>query len=271
MKNRSMKIKPRKAVIRAGLITVYAHEISMRMTRTISRCFTLIRRSSMKHPCPGGNTRSASGGFTLIEMVVGVAISSIMLLMLYTSYRTTLSIVKRVSGYAEFYENINLAIKKIDSDISNCYFKKEGTAHFICTTVDNNSKLNFVTINHKDISMKGDLKRPNPDCDIKEVGYYLIKDKDYQDINLLIKREQSNYDKDPEGGGEQNIILENVVSLKFNFKQNNDWVDKWDSRQNSLYPEAVKTTLVVKNYEGIVDKYIFISNVNLTINTQGQK
>ncbi|MCU0848174.1 MAG: type II secretion system protein GspJ [Spirochaetes bacterium] len=204
-------------------------------------------------------------------MVVGVAVSSIMLLMLYTSYRTTLSIVKRVSGYAEFYENINLAIKKIDSDISNCYFKKEGTAHFISTTGDGNSKLNFVTINHKDISMKGDLKRPNPDCDIKEVGYYLIKDKDYQDINLLIKREQSNYDKDPEGGGEQNIILENVVSLKFNFKQNNDWVDKWDSRQNNLYPEAVKTTLIVKNYEGIVDKYIFISNVNLSINTQGQK
>jgi type II secretion system protein J len=206
-----------------------------------------------------------NGGFTLIEILVATAIASLILLMAYASYRSIFDSIKRSTGRSEFYENVNLALMKIDQDLSNTYFTRSNkNITFISESVKGNSRLDFVTVNHNEYMFAGTERTPIRQSDVKEVGYYLREAKNTADLFHLIKREKLNYwEADPLSGGVENVLLPNVVSLKFEFYKGNDWDENWDSRQNNLYPKAVKTTLVVKNYQAQEEKFEFVTLINI--------
>jgi type II secretion system protein J len=211
--------------------------------------------------------RGQDSGFTLIEILVASAIASIILMIVYTSYQSIVKSIKRATGHAEFYENVNLAISKIDMDISNTYYTKYNKKiAFVCEEISGNNRLSFVTVSHNDYIFSGNLTKSFPISDVKEVGYYLKADKTTQGLYQLIKREKVHYGEDPSAhadSGTENIILVNVVSLKFEFQRGNDWDGAWDSRKNNMYPRAVKTNMVVKNYQEKDEKFEFISLVNM--------
>jgi general secretion pathway protein J len=213
----------------------------------------------------GAERTPLNAGFTLIEIMVAVAIGSIILIMAYASYRSIFDSIKRSTGLSEFYENVNLAILSIDRDLSNAYYTRNNkNISFICETDSGGSRLNFVTINHNDYNFIGTPNTPVRVSDIKEVGYYLRADKHTMGLSYLIKREKFNYwEEDPLSGGEENILLPNVVSLKFEFNRGNDWDSNWDSRQNNNFPKAVRTTLVVKNYQAQEETFEFVSLLNI--------
>jgi type II secretion system protein J len=206
-----------------------------------------------------------NNGFTLIEIMVATAIASLILIMAYASYRSIFDSIKRSTGRAEFYENVNLAIMKIDMDLSNTYYTRNNKKiTFICENVRGNSKLDFVTVNHNDYNFRGTMRTPVRESDVREVGYYLREAKNTVELFHLIKREKFNYwEEDPLTGGTENVLLPNVVHLKFEFFKGNDWDENWDSRQNNLFPKAVKTTLVVKNYQAQEEKFEFITLINI--------
>ena len=215
----------------------------------------------------GRNTlsRPSNEGFTLIEILVATALASLILMMAYASYRSIFDSIKRSTGRSEFYENVNLAIMKIDQDLSNTYYTRNNkNITFISEGVKGNSRLDFVTVNHNEYMFAGTQHTPVHESDVKEVGYYLREAKKTADLFHLIKREKFNYwEEDPLSGGTENILLPNVVSLKFEFNKGNDWDENWDSRQNNLFPKAVKTTLVVKNYQAKEEKFEFVTLINI--------
>ncbi len=204
-------------------------------------------------------------GFSILEVLVASAIASMILLTMNIAYSTIVKSVSRATGMSEFYENIALAHSKIDKDISNIFFNKTNKKLcFIGETKTESSILNFVTINHQKYNISGNMNRNNPSSDINEIGYYLKQDPETHELYYLIRREQLHYDDEPEEGGIENIMLENIVSIKFEFKKGNDWTDKWDSRQTKKIPKAVKTTIVAKSYNGKTEeKIIFISKTSL--------
>jgi type II secretion system protein J len=207
----------------------------------------------------------SEGGFTLIEILVATAIASIIMIMVSTAYNSIVASISEVTVYARFYEDINLAVYRIDKDISNTYFNRMNkNASFIADKENENSVLNFVTTQYRKFNLLGNLKRPAPSSDIKEVGYYLERDqKSKNNTWLLIRREEKHYDDKPLEGGEKNILLKNVVSLDFAFKQGNDWSERWDSRQNKRVPPAVRTRLVVINNKKKEEMFEFISALNM--------
>lgn len=214
---------------------------------------------------PGKRSTDGNGGFTLIEILVATALASIILVMAYASYRSIFDSIKRSTGRSEFYENVNLALMKIDRDISNAYYNRSNkNITFICETNRSGSRLDFVTVNHADFLIAGKRSTPVHMGDIKEVGYFLREAKNTVDLFHLIKREKNNYwDDTPLEGGTEHVLLPNVVSLKFEFNKGNDWVEEWDSRQNNMFPRSVKTTLVVKNYQAQEEKFEFVSLINI--------
>ena len=212
----------------------------------------------------------ASGGFSLIEIVVASAIASLIMIMIYTAYSSTLSSIKDMTGYAELYENINLAITKMDRDLTNTYTNRnKKNVSFVCDLDGENSTLNFVTISYQDFRILGKLKTPYPASDVHEVGYYLKEDAEFPGLFFLVKREQRHYDDVPDSGGQENIILENVIGLNFQFRVGNDWDDTWDSRETQRFPNLIKTTLKIKRY-GVsihdldnIEEFTFLSEVHV--------
>ncbi len=208
-----------------------------------------------------------SEGFSLIEMLVAIAVSSVILLMLYSSYRTVISATGELTKVASFYERVNLAIHHIDHDISCAYVNRNNKE--VCFIAENHTsapyrgKLNFVTINPKKFFIAIDPAREVRQSDVHEVGYYLKSYRDKPEVFMLVKREENTYDKEPESGGMESVVLDNVTDIKFEFRLRNTWVDSWDSRKYLKFPAAVKTTLKVKNYRGEEEEFVFISLLNM--------
>jgi len=209
--------------------------------------------------------RDNHDGFTLIEILVASTIASIILIMVYTSYHSIIKTIQDITGYSEYYENINLAITKIDSDISNAYFNKDNPKiAFIGIVSGDNSTFNFVTVNHRSFNVKGSIKKPVHVSDVNEIGYYLKEDPQIHELFYLMRREQPHYDDDPESGGSESKILENVMGLKIEFKMRNDWTDTWDSRETKRFPEIIRTKIRVKTYTGKEEEFIFLSRVDMS-------
>jgi type II secretion system protein J len=206
-------------------------------------------------------------GLSLFEMLVAVTISSLILIMVYSSHRSVTKAIYQLTGIADFYENVNLATQRIDKDISCAYFTRnnknvsfigEGNYEFPF-----NAKLSLTTIDHSGFSMLSDVKTPFPKSDVKEVGYSLLEDEKIPGLYFLVRREENHYDDEPESGGDDNIILENVVDINFEYLRGNDWTNKWDSRETKRYPNLVRTTLKLKNYNNEEEEFIIISKTNM--------
>jgi prepilin-type N-terminal cleavage/methylation domain-containing protein len=60
-------------------------------------------------------------GFTLIEILVAITLSSIIIFMIYAVHTSVIKSIHKLTGVADFYENLNLSIRKIDRDISCLY------------------------------------------------------------------------------------------------------------------------------------------------------
>ncbi len=207
-----------------------------------------------------------NSGFSLVEMLVVTTISALMILLIYSAHSSIITAIHKLTGVADFYENLNLAIRRIDRDIACSHFNRYNKK--LCFIGESNyeipfdGKLNFVTIDHNDISLLASMQGAYTRSDVKEVGYFVENDEEIPDIYYLMRREENHYDDEPEEGGENNILLENVVDLKFEFKKGNTWSKRWDSRDTHRFPKAVKTTLIVKNYNEVDETFVFITYLN---------
>lgn len=208
-----------------------------------------------------------NSGFSLIEIMVATAIASIILLTIYSAHSSIIKAIYQLTGVAEFYENINLVITRIDRDLSCAFFNRENKKIFFIgeSNFDEpyNAKLNFITVDHRSLSFSVDFKKPYPRGDVYEIGYSLETDPEVPELYNLVRREDIKYDEEPESGGTKDVILNNVVDLKFEFIKGRNWEKSWDSREGNKFPEAVKTTLKVRNYDKNDENIIFISRLNL--------
>ena len=214
-----------------------------------------------------GQRPDGQEGFTLVEVLVATAVSSVILLMIYSAHRSIMTAIRDLTGVADFYENINLARYRIDRDLSCCFFNKYNKK--LCFIGENNygdfrnGKIDFVTVDHNDFLMSVNVNRELHRSDIHEVGYFLKRDPATQDLYYLMRREDSHYDDDPLHGGTESVLLENVKDIKFEFSLLNNWTDKWDSRQFNKFPRAVKTTITMKNYRGNEEQMVIVSFIEL--------
>ena len=210
------------------------------------------------------NHLKKNDGFTLIEMLVATAVSSVILVMVYTAYSSIIKSVNQGKTASIYFEQVNMTLRRIDADLINAYWSENyKNINFICSTEGTFSRLNFVTGEFKSNRMIMTIKESFPTSDIHEVGYYLKMNSKTGKYDL-IRRSEIHYDSSPLDGGIEEVILKNVDSLKFQFKYRSDWVDVWDSRDQKRLPSGIKTTLVIIDPYNNKDTYEFFTICNMS-------
>ncbi|MBI5360414.1 MAG: prepilin-type N-terminal cleavage/methylation domain-containing protein [Planctomycetes bacterium] len=179
-------------------------------------------------------------GFTLLEVVLTLAILAIVLSVVYGTLTSTLSVNEQIDNLFASAE-VGPALIKIMSDDIKSLLNASALKHSVqgkdgVIGAWEADRLDFVS--SKD-SWDSDRKVHAP---VTEVGYYLTESQSWPGLFTLIKRKQPFIDDKPFEGGYLFELYDKVRSLTFKYFDGENWIDTWDDTQKSI-PEAIQVIL----------------------------
>lgn len=210
--------------------------------------------------------------FSLVELIVAMAVSSIIMIMIYSSYRAVYFSVNKITKVADFDREMNLAYRRLDIDLSCMMYNVRKKQFYLKGDTEDglvsNSTISFVTINQNNYMIKKDIDSPAYESDLKEVSYYLKKDPQFPEVSFLVRKEYILYNgynteiEESKNYETESVILKNVMDIKFEYFDDK-WQDDWDSKEINRFPKSVKTTIKIKDYDSKEQIYEFISKIKM--------
>ncbi|MBT6046545.1 MAG: prepilin-type N-terminal cleavage/methylation domain-containing protein [Candidatus Scalindua sp.] len=200
------------------------------------------------------NIQSKSA-FTLIELIVAIALASILILVTAMIFKQASSAFSQSDARSEVYQNVRAAFDIIKRDISGATLN---TRYELFQAFNDVSAASYSTIGAKEGSDILTLLSSTPNLADKPVAlitYYL------KDDNILYKLEKTDTSTLNTGISIFNLKTEteykklglNVSSLQFRYYDKDavvKWVDTWETGTNTAYqylPNAVEVEMTVSD------------------------
>lgn len=185
-------------------------------------------------------------GFSLIEVMISVAILAAIGLMLNSLLSGTLTSKSRVEKRDELLHAARIGITKITEDLSQAFLAsaplkgKEST--YATGLKGNETQVDFSTLSHFH------YQKNAKDTDQVTVGYRLESDQD--GLSRLYRRQTPRLSDKIDREGVEFSILENVKVFKLSYydASKEEWVQEWDTESISTQrklPMAIKIELTL--------------------------
>jgi prepilin-type N-terminal cleavage/methylation domain-containing protein len=181
------------------------------------------------------NRKSKRGGFTLIEVLLAMAILAVVMTVIYTSFSTAGRNVQQAETLRDETDTARALITRLSVDIENVY-KTGDPLTFIDGKKEELDGDNGEKIRHDGISMTTLTNWPRPgskETELWEVGYF-FKEKPEGKGYTLFRREKRELSKDepPREGGIEYEITDQVKSLQFRYSADGStWEDNgWENK-----------------------------------------
>lgn len=212
-------------------------------------------------------------GFTLIEILITIFISTLLLGVLYTSFFQIINARDKVEYELEMLHESRVIFNRLRKDLSNAFPRvtettgenfpdqqEEGYSYFTGTVIEDNNELTFSSL----------AKDPSPETvesDQVQISYYLVEI-DGGDRYALVRSENPWFGN-PDGGIAY-PISERVVSFRLNFiteeylnADNPEPIREWNASVLGAYPKAVEVEVVLVNDDG--DNIAFNSMIHIPV------
>lgn len=210
-------------------------------------------------------------GFTLMEVVIAIAITAFIGVVIGVSFNTTIVNKEIVEGQAEHYRMLRASMSRMVREIGAAYVSDrydpkryrdafDRPTNFIGTR----EKLLFTSLAHQ--RLYADAK----ESDQMVVEYSLktsteSKARGRQD---LVRREKVLLEERMERGGTEDVLFEGAKKLEFQYwnSERKQWEDEWDTRRTerkSILPTRVKITLTAVDDSGKEVRYVTQARVML--------
>jgi general secretion pathway protein J len=200
-----------------------------------------------------------SRGFTLIEMLVSVAIVATVMTLVWGTFRSTFKTRRQVESFSGRYRTVRLALERLARDLSMAYVSQnEDTAQperrtkLVGKRHVGGDELTFSYFGHQRLYQDAN------ESDTALVSYYTQTDREDSRKTNLIRRETRRlaYDKINNIPSEGDIICDDIVAFKLDYWDARDkkWRDEWvttaaDGQPDRL-PTRVRITLTVRDERG---------------------
>lgn len=187
-------------------------------------------------------------GFTLIEMMIAVAILAMITVMSWASVTQILRAEADSNGRDERVHAARVMFNKLFQDATQAFLV--GATHkgikgsvkpgFIGTA----SSIDFATLACRRFM-------PNQvGADQCEVGYRLEADEEDTNLYRLMRREAAVIDDKPEEGGKAYVVLSGIKNLEFEYynAKSKEWKREWNSTEVAQFdrlPSAIRFTLTM--------------------------
>ena len=178
-----------------------------------------------------------NGGFTIIEILIAVALGAVILASVYGAYHMVMKTTMNYSRVSDIYQTARIVLDTVAKEISGAYqpiFSEKGEMFL---GVDEwyagleNDTLSMVTTT----CLRGEEDEIGYDS--FEVSYYLGKGR--KDGLLYMKSAPYFNLEEPFQEGEEIILAENVRSLDFKYYNGMDWVEMWGGEEMAAEEEAI--------------------------------
>jgi prepilin-type N-terminal cleavage/methylation domain-containing protein len=199
-----------------------------------------------------------SQGFTLLEVLIAVAIMSAIVTVIYTSFSTTSRNVQQAEEIRDSADLARTLLAKLSDDIANAYVNARMNTPAVLTVFygkKGEAELEDEKIRRDAISVTTltNVRTPgSKETDLWEVGYFFKQKPDSPSFVLMRREKRVLRKEEPalEGGLDPYEVTERVESLTFRYFDTaaQKWVDEWDSRTRGALtplPKAVEITLAL--------------------------
>lgn len=219
------------------------------------------RRSIARAPRDPLAPRASSSvrAFTLIEVMVAMAIISIVSTLIYTAFSQTAQNKRRIESELDRNHEIRMGIERMARELSmafvSTHFNPAAAAPVVKTAFvgkdsGKGSRVDFTSFSHQR------LYRDAHESDQNEISYYLDDDRKGSGHSMLVRREQRRIDDDPQQGGQAQILIENVSRFELTYLEplTFQWLTTWDTTQAAMQPnrlpQQVRIKISVPNLRG---------------------
>ena len=208
-------------------------------------------------------SRFRARGMTLLEVLVSLAIMSMISLLIYGAFDSISRGRKGEALRADRARQGRDAVERIVRDLQGAYLSQHQPTQpalitrqtaFIATATSTFDRLDFTSFSHNRINAE------SHESDQAELGYFVVHDPNVDEKMDLVRREQAPIDvdmtlsnvMDPKRGGIISVLAENVdhFDLKYLDPITGQWVETWDSSSASAQlnrvPLEVKVELEMK-------------------------
>ncbi|NMO21589.1 prepilin-type N-terminal cleavage/methylation domain-containing protein [Pyxidicoccus fallax] len=218
--------------------------------------------------------RRHARGFTLMEVMVAVAITALMGTVVAMAFQTGLTAKETVETDADRYRQVRVAMNRMAREIGSAYVSDR---YDLKRFRDQNDRpTNFV--GEKDKLMLTTFAHQRLYTDVKEsdqaVVEYLVEastDREAKGRLDLKRRVNPNVDDRMDRGGTTDVLFEGVKGLEFAYwnSTKKEWDTEWDTRrqdQKSLLPTRVRITVTAVDETG--KEATYTTQARIMLNTE---
>lgn len=184
-------------------------------------------------------------GFTLVEVLVTLLITSIMLTAVYTCFVGTVAAKQYSEEVRDAGRSGQAILGLIRRDLEGAFVFEPGSPALEgqagSSAATDADSVNFVSTSDSRRAVDG------RGSDYNEVGYVLYPGENEDGLLNLYRREDQFVDESPFTGGVLELLDDSVKSLRFEYLSEDSWATPW---QGEGLPEAVKITLVLRKDSG---------------------
>jgi len=193
-------------------------------------------------------------GFTLVEVMIAVAILAVVTALVWSSFRQTFNTKTQIEANGSRYHSVRLGLERMAREITMAYLSQNED------TGQQERRTFFVGKHHGDVdelrfSMFGHqrLYADANESDTSQVVWFGDRDPEDRAKTDLMRRETRRLQnlKPEVAAGETDIVCDDVIKLKIDYWDSRDkiWRDEWSTiaadGQPDRLPSKVRITLTV--------------------------
>jgi len=184
-------------------------------------------------------------GFTLIEVILAVALCALVMSLVYGVLITTIEAAERVEELTHGTEIGPAILAQIRDDVGGAFLPSNDQDYFVGQERSGRDRLDFVT---SAAVFASETPGGEPKIhSVNEIGYQVKEGPSPEDGLVLYRRVDPFIDAQPLQGGRLVALAEKVISFKVTYWTGTEWVNSWvSSKQENKLPNSVRIELRIR-------------------------
>ena len=190
-------------------------------------------------------------GFTLLEIMLAVAVLSLVGTMIYSGFAQTALNKARIEQDVDHSRVIHMTLERMARELTMAFVSTHVNPSLDLRVVETafigkdngkDDRIDFTSFSHRR------LYRNARESDQNEISYFVTEHPDDPGVLVLARREQNRIDEDPRRGGKSQILVENIEEFNVEYFDPllSDWVQTWNTEDMLAQPNRLPTQVRIR-------------------------